>query len=307
MKRFIYLKPCKYIRLAHLYEHMVAIEFNKIMREHKLYQHVDYTFIPKTYHGGMIYVEFLQYSEIKLDINNLFINLKLRVSDDDIDLCLKQISAEDGVAVTGDFKKIRNKINWLHNQRWQSIDDFSAIDAASVRRMVNWPLTKKNKVDIRKLQIKITIGSGLLESNPLLQPLFRQLSYVIATNLADFLCDKFGLFCSDVYYEKQQLVCTVVGDKNSINIVKGADIKSFINQMIKDGATDRMTNDLANMSYIENLDQAVSFENNFEDTLVFIGSYGWRKISTIKNMNLILKNLIIEIKTGNSTTHINVK
>ena len=52
------------------------------------------------------------------------------------------------------------------------------------------------------------------------------------------------------------------------------------------------------MSYKINPNKTVDLQNNYENTLFIIGSKGWKKVATKKNIDLLIANSSLEIKLG---------
>lgn len=140
-----------------------------------------------------------------------------------------------------------------------------------------------------------------------LLPLFRQLALVISTTLQNTLSDKYGYYSnSDNYYDSEKKI----GIANIFKVPNGADIdvegnmdscKKVVNTLRHRKALVRLARELRQASFHDEPDRAPNPKSTFIDTGLIIGVEGWKRITTVENCELLLKNISIELRYGRNT------
>lgn len=310
MKQYIVLKPSLSIQLAHLYEHIICMQINKILRDKKMYLYSDYNLIGKTYHGGLIYIEYSQYIKNRhIDIKKIISKLEIDFKTVVIDIAIRQIIAEkESIVWANNYDNVITELNKLHKEPWVDIDNFGIINAKEIRRK-SYPLflAEGKNPKTKKLSISMLLNEKLGKDQQFLIPLFRQISYLVLTNLENLICDTYGGFGIDIVFKDSKSVkltdtIRLASQGLAINENLVAITKDLISSLVNDGAVKRLVNNLSSMSYINSPDNTVNFEHNYEDTLFFIGSKGWKSIAKQNSINLLLNNSSLEFKLGNKTT-----
>jgi len=314
MKQYIILKKSPSIQLAHLYEHIFCMQINRILRDKKMYLYSDYNLIGKTYHGGLIYIEYSQYAKnCHINIKKIISNLKIDFKTNITDIGISQLIAEkESLIWANNYDGVIAELNKLHKESWIDIDNFGIINAKEIRRK-SYPLfLAEDKVPkIQKLSISMLLNEELAKDQQILIPLFRQVGYLILTNLEYSICDTYGGFGIDIIFKEEKSVkltdnIRLVSKDLSIDDSLITLTEDLVSSLVNDGAAKRLINNLSSMLYKNGPDNTVNFEHNYEDTLFFIGSKGWKSIANQNNINLLLDNSSIELKLGNKTKDISL-
>ncbi|RWZ78375.1 MAG: hypothetical protein EOT05_01255 [Candidatus Microsaccharimonas sossegonensis] len=302
MQHYIFVKKSQSIQLGHLYEHLIYMSLVDLLSSKKLYKYVDYDLIGKTYHGGLVYIELRAYSKKAKLSKHLLQRFDLDISESRIETAIGQLSAELTKAVNIDgLETIIEPIKELHLKRWYSIDEFSDLDVTNIKSFqLTPPLFLERAIKLSELKVFIQ-SYGEQTLNRELLPLARQVGKLIAENLTDTLSDTYGLFNTTDKFQLQKqnfsLESTLITSKSSLDLADGylSITKQLLEAMIHDGAFKRFTTQLRSMSYTRHASASVSFERTYEDTLIFIGSKGWKKIATNKNLKKVLGHTSVEV------------
>jgi hypothetical protein len=306
MKQHIFVKQSPLIQLAHLYEHIVCIELTKLLAKKNLYIYLDYNIVAKTYHGGLVYLEITMYTNKRLDMRKILSNLNISFDENIINLGLSQLIAEHGaILAVKDIETIADELEKLHQNPWTAIDDLGIIDASNFRQkkyplyITDGKLPKTNKLNLSVVFNHTTNDNKSIQ----LTPLFKQLSYLIMSNLEELICNEFGYFGASNSFKTDKntskLTHTLQVGLSEVNLKDYIKIaQDLIKSMTVDKAFDKFERQLRSISYSKNPDNSVNFEKNYEDTLIFIGSKGWKLIATSENINYLLKNTSFEFSYG---------
>lgn len=306
MKKYIFLKQSPSIQLAHLYEHIVCIKLGMILQDKKMYLYSDYSLSAKTYYGGMICIEYTQFkNNYHVNFKRILSNLEINFKEDITNIAISQIVIEKkSLLHSNGYDSVILELTKLHNKRWLDIDNFEFYNAKEIRRKTSPLYLAEGKVPkIKNLTICIKLDMKLNKDNQILVPLFRQVAYLLLLNLETSVCDYYGTFGAGITIKNNKQI----NFSNNIKFVNNnfeldnnliSFIKNQIILIIEDGALERLSNNLASMSYKSNPEKTVDIQNNYEDTLFIIGSKGWKKVSTKKNIDLLIANSFLEIKLG---------
>lgn len=304
MKHQILLKPSPYIQLAHLYEHMACMYVTSALRSRGFYEYCDFDLVGKTYHGGLVALEYDRQSNAP-NLESLLETV--HITDAAIDIAFSQITAEKGQRLTVTNRASLNEaVESLNRTKWIPVDMFGTLDAQSTRRRSGLIQISDTEPKLHALKLSISLPLNALFGDRRLIPLFRQISHLIAVNLATLICDQFGGFAEENAFtvKKDQTFLSSQIWFTSNRFPNPAQLKEtvieLLGQMRKYSAYERLTSQLASMSYSNHSDDTVSFERNYEDTLVFMGSKGWSEVATTVNLSNLLENTEIIFSQGRS-------
>ena len=306
MKQYIYLKQSPLIELAHLYEHIVCIELTKLLCKKNLYIYLDYDIVGKTYNGGLVYLEINQYTNKRINMHRILSNLEIVFNDNIVALGISQLIAEKNAPFgSNGTEKIIVELERLHKSPWVMIDDFNIIDSTNIRRknspiyVAEGKLPKQTKLHLSVVYDRTTQNSDVNH----LTPLFRQLSYLIMSNLEELICNEFGYFGASNSFKNDKQTCklthTLQVGVSKVDLESCKNItQNLIESMVFDQTFKRLSHQLRSLSYKQTPHIAVNFEKNYEDTLVFIGSKGWKLVATSENIDTLLSNISFELSYG---------
>lgn len=281
------------------------MQVNKILRSKKLYLHSDYDFVGKTYHGGLIYFELTQYANKHTNLYNLLSKISIEFDKNTVDTGISQLVAEMETSYENNgYENVVTELKKIHEKQWINLDDFGSIDTKSFRRELYPFLAHSVTIKSKKLKLKIIYKEPLCDNERNILPLFRQVSHLIMVNLENAICDTYGYFSlEDSFkaiknrYELTNVLCIgpvgAIIDKKIVNYAQ-----NLVKSMIRDDVFTRFSSQLRLLSYEKRHEETVNFERNYEDTLIFIGSKGWKSITTLENIDLLLKKSTFEFSSG---------
>ena len=279
-----------------------------------MFLYSDYNLSAKTYHGGIICIEYIQFTNNRrINFKKIISNLKIDFKTNITDIAISQIIVEKKSLIhASSYDNVISELIKLHNEQWLDIDNFGLFNAKEIRRK-SYPLclVEGRVPKIINLDVCLKLNVQLDQTNQFFIPLFRQIAYLILTNIENSICDSYGAFEDKLLFKNNKLIELVSKTKileNNISLDNQfiSFIKEQINSLIDSGAINRLANNLSSMSYKMNPNKTVDLQNNYEDTLFIIGSKGWRKAATKKNIEFLISNSSLEIKLGKITKNISL-
>ena len=303
MKRLILVKQSSAIQIAHLYEHIFCMHVGDFFWERQLVPHVDYALNGKTYHGGIVVIDISLYTAQAIAVTDQITDVSIEVNEKIVKIALAQLIAEieEPFESTG-YQAVADYLLTLDALPWQLIDDITSIDVKQVRRTAG-PLyiVEGASIAARKLTTTLTVTKEFATSRRDLLPLFRQLAGVIISSWQHRVADEYGLFSLDDRYRTHKNGVSV---SNVFKVARTNDIDApavlktclgTVDDLRRSGAFERFMNELQDVSYYDRSDSAPMHEDNYESTLLLLGSKGWQEVATRENCDAVLKNITVEI------------
>ena len=305
-KEYYFVKPTKAVQLGHLYEHLVMIEVVNALKNHGLYEHVDYSVVGKVYRGGMIYIDCSLYTELSLDFAKLMRNIKIDY-DKWLDIAISMIHAEHrNEPKLDDRETVIRHLKTLHAKPWTELDNLGIVDASEFEdkpKAIESDDKSIEKVKVDKLSLTVRLNNH--QQNAAIGVLSSQVLKIVQLNAGEEISNQFGLFSYYDYFDVNEKQCKLTNVYIVGNIKP--DIKKCLETSIsmyetlkENGVFERLLNQLQNLDLAKNAELFPNFENNYERTMVFVGSKGWKEAATKENLNAILNDLTLEIKMGKS-------
>lgn len=299
-KNYYLVKQSKSIQLGHLYEHLICLELMKIFQSNNLYLHADYDLVAKMYHGGMIYFEVTCYTENHPNIQEMLSKIKIDY-EKFLESAISTIYAEDACGLELDTKEeIITLVDELHLQPWTSLDELGVVDANMFEDENNGiGFDKDGHVKLDTLIISCNYNH--IDEDTTIIPLARQLLRIASANINDAIAEKYGLFSVEDDFKKVKTGHKLINISRvgylqpDLEDCLDIAVKTF-EAMKKAGAFNRYMEQLKHISYSKRPQDAPNFEKSYENTLVFLGSKGWKNIATKENMDKILCNFSIDIQ-----------
>lgn len=295
------------IDLAHLYEHIFCAHVTNLFYENHLFQRLDYSLTGKTYNGGIIYIEIEFYTKDALALVEKISEIKIDFSETTIYKGHAQLVAEAEEPLGGlGYEKTKQALSDLHNEPWETIDSLGMIDVKAVRRKAGpFYIADGKLIPARKLTTSVVLDTGFEKSHRELLPLFRQFAWLVTANIQNALCDTRGYFSFDDFFKNEKKTALT----NIFHVAGFPDIHVDVNgdfavclRVIQDlkryEVFQKFTLELCKLSYYNQSNMAPDPETSYEDTLIFMGSNGWKQIATPENCELLLKHMSIELKFG---------
>jgi len=291
MHRYIFIKPVESVTLGQIYQHVIAIGLSKNMVDRGFYTGVDYQIKSQTHSTGLVVVELMTYGSHPK-------HPKLKFSETNLDVAIRQLSIELKLNLEViDRTQLLSDLTQLDRAKWFNLDDFNSLDT-SKNDIKPYENIKTKALAPKKMSIT-TSGADIDSKN---LPLARHLWKIIATNVAERLGNTSGLVAQNIIFDS-----TADQPKLSSTLLAGKEIDlEKVNEIIKDttynlrytGALARLKTSLRLMSYAKTPASAVDFDENYQDTLVAIGSKGWRKLASRKNIKKVLQQTRFEVQFG---------
>ena len=303
MKRLILVKQSSAIQIAHLYEHIFCMHVGDFFWEKQLVPHVDYALNGKTYHGGIIVIDISLYTAQAIAVADQIADISIEMNERTVKIALAQLIAEiEEPFESMGYQAIADYLLALDVLPWQLMDDVTSIDVKQVRRAAG-PLyiVEGASIASRKLTATAILPKEFAASHRNLLPLFRQIAWVIISSWQYKIADGYGLFSFDDWYMTHKNGVSV---SNVFKVARTNDIdvpavlttcRETVDDLRRSGAFERFMNELQGVSYYERSDSAPMYEDNYESTLLFLGSKGWQEVATRENCDTVLKNMMVEI------------
>lgn len=311
MRQISLLKQCNSVQLGHLYEHIFYAHLDTRLREKGFYQPLDYDIYAATYEGGMIHIELIIYAD---ELSSFSIEdveeLAVSFSEAHIATAIDQIIAEKELPVGYEsFDILCTLLNNLHAEPWRDLDEFGFVDTKSLRQSYKgFYISEGQPVKSRKLIAYLTIDKEFIKNNRQLSPLFRQVAGLIMQNFSLDLADSQGYFvASSAYLMTESTKIKSEFRVGNILVNTEEDIQycvDIVKELYDNNAFTRLVNVLQRVSYKQEWWKAPNMEATYEDTAIFIGSEGWKEIATLENIDLLLKQMSIELRFGKQYTRV---
>lgn len=307
MKRLILVKQSPAIQLGHMYEHIYCMRIDELFHSHNLFPHLDFALYGKMYHGGVLVIDVELYTTEAVslidDIKTLDVDLNQEIIMRTLSVMLAEM--RQPIETTG-YDSVVKGLSELQAQEWQTIDDLTMIDAKKIRRPAG-PIyiIRGNTLPIFKVTSGVFIDREFASSNRELMPLFGQLARMIVSTWQG-TANSLGLYSYDDEFTSNKQHEGLVNTFHAPR-VRGVEIdvseileKSVADvQMLREaGAVERLVDELHRISYADHSDSAPGYERNYKDTLVFMGTKGWRQLATEKNCAALLKHMSIVVSVG---------
>lgn len=308
MKQIILIKQSNSIQLAHLYEHIFCAQIDALFYDNGLFPHLDYKLRGRAFQRGIVYIDVQLYTNEAEALASRISTLEVLFNKDTISTAASQLIAEKEHAVDGQgYDAVRRTLE--EAQPWQNLDSIDTVDTKGMRRKAQ-PLyiVEETSLPARKLTVNVSLGVDFVAAHRDLLPLFRQLALLISTTLQNVIMAKYGYYSySDDYQESDSTVRIAnvfkVPHGGEVNIKDTiATCKDVVDILHRRNSFGRLASELRQASLSGELNNLPSPECGFIDTGMIIGTEGWRRTATIKNCELILKNMSIEVKYARNTS-----
>lgn len=299
--------------IAHLYEHLFAMHLSSCMRSKELYSLLDYDFVAKTYYGGIIYLEISLYSQKAKKEYLDILSAPTKINDSNLEISLKQISAEYEQSIAVDQKNTLLALSKLDAVRWEDLNQFTYANQKQNKRDHTSLVKLGNKHLVRPLRFDIILDSTWDKYNKYYLPLFRVLAIFLQSNLSEDLSNKYGFFSSaDNFVNSKNKIFLrnifTVSHQHESQLIDEADfVEQSLKTISKIDKFNALIEILQNVTYSQGDTGAPDFERTMEDTDIFIGGKGWRKIANPSVLKDLIKHTSIQITYKKTSRKINLR
>jgi hypothetical protein len=301
MKRLTLVKTSKSIQLGHLYEHIYYARIVAHFRKNHLYQHLDYSVEGETYDNGILYIGLELYTQEAMAFAEIVFRLDVDFSKDVVSIAATQILAEKEQPLdSSGVEDVLHGLKELQSQPWQNIEDIYTLDTKAIRKTARpFYIVEGDSLPARKLIVKLTVKPKFILSNRNLLPLFREVAGLIHANLRDNLADQYGYYAPKSSTATKNELSTrmvyKVAHDNDDHIEECLDtVLKVVNEMYSHQGFSRYMTELDKASFFDRL----SSESAYKDVSIIIGPAGWQDITTRQNCELLLQNMIVELRVG---------
>lgn len=299
MKQLFLFKICDAFQLAHLYEHLYYAHIDTLFRNKGYYQPIDYSIDASTYADGVVTIAIELYnSKIPDDFLQSLQSVRLDITGERLDIAINQLIAEKQVEYQWvEYQELKKLLSNIDKQPWQDADDFELQDLSQRQVEEKGMIETNHKLERANT---FSIELRLISDNRGLVPLYRQIAGSIINTLAIDISDSYAYFITSHRFEMNEHGALVARFNTGYSEVEPKAIQDLYEETMRDMESDKVLHRqliaLQNISYLK----PVSYiqpdpTNTFEDTDILIGSKGWKKISTSKNLESILQNLELVI------------
>ena len=143
-----------------------------------------------------------------------------------------------------------------------------------------------------------------IKQNRHLLPLFRNLAHLFAESTEILVADEHGYFSNgsqfkvtrQKIYMETQLKVAHANESNARQCHES--MLALIQELYAKGVVTRYLAQLQDVSYYERAELAPNPETLYEDTMVLLGSKGWKRLATMENCKLLLEHMTVEVCYG---------
>jgi hypothetical protein len=308
MKELILIKQCSAIQLAHLYEHLFCAAIDKLFYENELFPYLDYTLSANTHQSGIIYIRLETLTDRASSLAEIVRELKVSLDNDSLSIAASQLIAENEHGyVSAGIENVKIHLAELEAADWQDLDLITSIDTIGTRRRAQpYYIDTQRPLSAKRLSVDVVIDDEFRRTHRNLMPLFRLICFFVTETYETRLSDTFGLYSVKGTYRNLK---KSTGYRSIFNIphahTDSTAVKSILQEAIgtigyihEAKGFLRFAEDIARISYRHASRIAPNALHGLTDTGIVQGSKGWAKISTKKNVELILNNLVVTVRTG---------
>lgn len=307
MKETILVKQCPAIQLAHLYEHLFCAEVDKLFYANGIFPYLDYSLTGNTHQSGIIYIKLVTYTDVAADQISTIESIGLPLTDESVAIAASQLIAENEHAyVSSGIEVVKEHLRQLDDIGWSNLDAVTSIDTKGTKRVAK-PLfiDTDHSLPAKKLYVSIDVDEKFNHDKRHLLPLLRLVCFVLSDTYETILSDNFGFYPTEGAFKNAK---HTVGYESKFNLPNGDDTSKSdilkaavdtIRYIYNHNGFERFVNEVANISYRHLPTTAPNALHNLTDTGIIQGSLGWHEISSMKNIEIILKDLTVSVKIGN--------
>ncbi|MFE7622537.1 hypothetical protein [Streptomyces sp. NPDC057509] len=314
MKQLAIIKRTPTIQLGHLYEHLFCMRIDSYFLAHHLYPNLDYTLDGRILYRGIIYISLELFTPAAIRLLSHIPDLDVPLDSQAMGIAASQLIAEKEMPFDGHgIDIVRKELEALHAQPWEAVDEVGLIDTKGFRRKEGvFNIAEGNPLPARQLTVAIMLDPAIVANHRELLPLFRQFAQLAMASLRAALPNIHGYYSVRDKFRSEKGYAELVnvfnvphGDDTSIGDVMTT-CRQTAEDMYQHGTFARMTQELRDVSLLDQSNLAPDEIKNFEDTGVFIGSAGWKEIANDKNRDLLLQNISVEVRSGGNKSRVSI-
>ncbi|MCK9540291.1 hypothetical protein [Dokdonella sp.] len=306
MKETILIKQCPAIQLAHLYEHLFCSEVDKLFYENGLFPYVDYFLSANTHQTGIIYIKLETYTDLAKEFSTNVENIKLSFSDEALSVAASQLIAENEFAYTGSgIEDIKKHLKSLDAITWQDIDSITSINTKGIKRQSTpFYIDTRYPLPAKKLFLTMAVDERAHEDIMQMLPLLRLVSFLISDTYETILSDKYGLYSLDGEFKNSNKLTSYQSVFNVPNghLIDKKEVLKTVIEIIEyislNNGFVRFVEELKDISYKSSSKVSPNALHGLTDTGILMGSEGWKELSSMTNIDTILKSLTLTVRTG---------
>lgn len=293
---------------ADLYRNLFCVNIDELFRSNQLPRYLDYSLDSTTYaRGAFVYLNLKTHTKGASKLAEKVRGLNIRLDQASIGVGIATINAETGrkLANPNGIEDIQKELKELHATPWQDIDDIGLINAAGINTNIGALALTNERLSLKNLTISTLLDPKFAKAHPHLLPLAHQITYLIMENAEMILLYRYGLYRSNIHFANRPTQKALVSSTLSTAHPEAIDnrISDCLNAYIEEARRfrenetfERFMRQLRNASHAATPSVLPSLGRLLKSTHIFIGPKGWRDIATVKNCNLVLENMSIEVK-----------
>lgn len=245
--------------------------------------------------------------DLAMKYDKELMTLDLPLDEDSLDNCIAQIVAEEKQTVWLQQKKLIKTLQSLHNEPWQTLQEFEFFkhqgDRRSLKRDSIYHIETSQRL-FRTLQCKLNLDADFAKEHVTLLPLFRVIAIALLDNITNTITEDYGYFDfkSAATYKPNQVQESRYYRAYTKHIARLttelASIKNTIAWMQLCHFTDKIIAMFDTNSPTEFWLSTPGDLTTFEATDVLIGMQGWKTIATKNNIDTLLRHMQLQLAWG---------
>lgn len=306
MKSLTLFKPTKHIQLGHLYEHIYCDRVIEYLFDQNVFASVDYVLNGKMYHGGVMVIEFVAYSDKAVECIKELAPLDLTINEDVMLNAWNQVESEkQELFGHSGFDNILAGLKELDSISWEAFDKLDVIDLNDVRRQTKPFYISSDKMKPTKpFVIDLYLDPATIRDKRELLPLANQMLSLVGINTQYFLTREMGIYFDDesVHYDKKSMVYRLkfktYPEFDFTDKYLNDAFMYVTAQLYKGNAFKRLCEEL--QSIPPSLEYWVGPPIGwvYESSLQVVGARGWKRLATEENVRELLYAIHMEAKFG---------
>lgn len=293
--------------IAHIYEHIIAVQLDRYMKKHGLLAVIDYDLWANTY-GKTCYIDVrLQHGNAKSVFEAAFQYINdAHLSEEMVQQAAIEISCEYQKPLTKHSDPLLEKLQSLHNEKWLSFQEFHS-DIAEMNTSVNTlyendlvRYSRSTPKSFTELAVQYSIPATVLKNSPLLKPLVMLIVQTAALNQLIALKDDILFYdAGDEWDAKEGITYTTYLRFPRKTHPTEAAVRNLLEKntqrFVNEGFSQRLV-DLVQTSYHN--ESAQYFDKLVINDItggIIIGPAGWKEIATYDSAKQLFSEMTIGV------------
>lgn len=301
-QRLTLLKTTDHPEVGHLYEHAYIAGVRRYFASCGLHAYLDYDIQGWTFGKGVVYVTISLLTPGAMAQKDAVVSIKVDTVDE-MAIYIKQIELENGYSMEiTDNAELNNEIIRLDKLPWSDLDSLDVINLQDVTHGSDILRESQEKCKRDRFVVEVTVSkTAWLLSHPETLVLFRQLSWLLMHAYIASLCSQSRIYSAqDSFIDTNELASlknVFYCDDTSFDFRQSAvAIKELTDNVVQDNVLDAFIWQLHKNSYNRADISCIDDVRMYQETGIFIGQAGWRRLATRENVSRLLEIMHVEVR-----------